>query len=254
VDPLFTIYPSLNPYNHTNNNPTNNIDPDGKKIRPTNDPAATIIDLLLKPFEKVFIIDVTDNSLLSTKTKFESYNEYKKAFKKANKEAVKMKNEKIPKSMMKDGWLLYLAVSNPKVIEFQATTTGSGTAPKFGPSNQVQGSLVQEGKPQTQNAEQYELNAILLQYGVVNKTVADGLYEGTDIPYVYEKEDGSSENIQVQITPDIRISGPDGYVFFKDEKQIQTEKGQIFVDITNKSVVKIKQIVTKALEDVTNSK
>jgi len=52
VDPLADEYPGMSPYNFCGNNPINNIDPDGRKIKPTNPEAATATSQMLGKYDK----------------------------------------------------------------------------------------------------------------------------------------------------------------------------------------------------------
>jgi RHS repeat-associated protein len=255
-DPLEAKYPNISTYTFVGNSPIFCIDPDGKQIKPTNEPAAKVLNSMVDQMNRAgFTIDQNSNGALyevpdtyrvingvagGEKNSVSSEREFSKKMKKYN--------SNLAKEEIVEMYSVYLGIQHPKVIEVQVTTTGTdGRDFTYGGSSGTTGSLVKVGSINTTNSEYSELNTILKNEGSVTQKVGDALYNQTPITSTTPANGEVQESTNTYtITPDKKGTG---WVFFKHDGGGNTE-GQIFIDGTNKTQKENSSSVGKAISEV----
>ncbi|GIV45107.1 MAG: hypothetical protein KatS3mg035_2230 [Bacteroidia bacterium] len=222
TDPAMMEYQSISPYAAFNNNPINNIDPDGKRVRPLNKEAAEGFESHLSSFGKnkeelikLFHIDYNEkmNVYYSWDLKPLSKKEF---FKRAKREGIK-----IDKEQRESAYSTYLALVDFEVVELETIKTSTASLTY----NQGQEGSKIEG-------EAYNLNV----HPSLIRLQSDIKQAGSVRPEIVEELFNPQDPDNPRYPAELRVNN---FVFFKGvspDKAVKGGggiKGTILIDTTN---------------------
>ncbi|GIV44993.1 MAG: hypothetical protein KatS3mg035_2116 [Bacteroidia bacterium] len=222
TDPAMMEYQSISPYAAFNNNPINNIDPDGKRVRPLNKEAAEGFESHLSSFGKnkeelikLFHIDYNEkmNVYYSWDLKPLSKKEF---FKRAKREGIK-----IDKEQRESAYSTYLALVDFEVVELETIKTSTASLTY----NQGQEGSKIEGEAYNLNVHPslIRLQSDIKQAGSVTPEIVEELFnpQDPDNPRYPAEQRGNNFVFFKGVSPDKAVKGGGGI------------KGTILIDTTN---------------------
>lgn len=188
LDPLQSKYPSLSPFNFVLNNPLLNIDPDGKRVKPTNTSGNTAFTTLLESFSTntrtttaMFGLSRGEDGTYSTSfgASLESKDFKSKA--KAEVKAASGDKLRMSRKQWEKAYTVYLALATEERIEAEVVFEGTPGAMNTVSPQQVgaTGTILAPDPPYnigTHNRSRQELLSDIGSAGAVNSTIANNLF------------------------------------------------------------------------------
>jgi RHS repeat-associated protein len=232
VDPLQQKYPSLSPYNFVANSPLMFVDPDGKRIKPTNQAAKDALNTLLKANPKIEY-EVSEDGVYSLKGNTIDY-----------------------ENLKGDAATLVKVLSSVEIVEVTVTTTSQTNNDQTLQSNtDKKATTVGESGSNTTNPELKDAETVLdTEGGKMTKTAEDVIYKGAE--YVPDKN--KPEDV-INVTP--TKSGNDWIYFDNKNKNVkapqlggtdeQNTMGRVLINGTGQSSVQNGKTLLKTLSEVT---
>ncbi|MBI5539678.1 MAG: RHS repeat-associated core domain-containing protein [Bacteroidia bacterium] len=234
IDPLSFNYPFLSPYQYCANNPIIFVDPDGKKIKPTNETTTEVFQEKNSSYKRVLGI-VEEDGVYSATEKYSDQDEFRTA--------LKLGDVKMTENQINEAWDYYGLLSTREIIEVTCTqyaeSNSDQTTGNIG--NQNDPSHLGKGGLLTDSDKRNHYARLLKKEGVLTKRLNDALYDGKPI---------NDEDISAEVLVDKRGKG---WAFFKNNGQNKSVKGEVLIDATGKSKRRIgTDIIKKTKEAVSN--
>lgn len=213
LDPLQAKYPNLSPYNFVANSPIMFVDPDGKKIKPTNPAAEKALEVLLKANPKVDYVKDKVTGVYSLKGYLVDY-----------------------ENLKGDAATLVKVLNSVEIVEVTVTTTSeTNNDQTIGKSKEKKSTTLGKSESNTTNPELEDAETVLEIEGKMTKTAENVIYNGAD--YVPDKNK-PTEIVDVNPT-----SSGSKWVFFdnknKDIKYKGTDEqntsGRVLINGTNQT-------------------
>ncbi len=218
VDPLQQKYPSFTPYNYVANSPIMFVDPDGKRIKPTNKAAKVALQVLLNANPKVKYDYNDKTGVYSLKGNLIDY-----------------------ENLKGDAATLVKVLSSVEIVEVTVTTTSqTNNDQTYRNNTDKKGTTVQDEqedkvKLYTNNGELKDVQKILDSDASMKKDAEDAIYNGADYPI--------NKNETIDVNP---TKSGNNWVFFDNKnKDIkapqlggtdeQNTSGRVLINGTNQS-------------------
>ncbi|GIW61033.1 MAG: hypothetical protein KatS3mg087_2099 [Patescibacteria group bacterium] len=222
TDPAMMEYQSISPYAAFNNNPINNIDPDGKRVKPLNKEAAEGFESHLSSFGndkqliKLFHIDYNEKMNVYYSRDFLNPLSKKEFLKRAKREGIK-----IDKDQRESAYSTYLALVDFEVVELEAIKASKPSLTY----NQGQEGAKIEGEAYNLNVHPslIRLQSDIKQAGSVTPEIVEELFnpQDPDNPRYPAEQRGNNFVFFKGVSPDKAVKGGGGI------------KGTILIDTTN---------------------